>query len=64
MSIPVVFSFSGIFIVIGIFVIVTMAQMIVLYRTPEWKRWPLSIQLLISLLSTMVAWTLLTVISD
>lgn len=56
-NIPVVFSLSGCFSLFGLFMSVSVLQFVVLAVTPKWKRWPVGMQVLVSLMATMVLWT-------
>ena len=54
---PVVFSLGGCFSLIGLFMSVSVLQFVVLAVTPKWKRWPVGVQVLVSLMATMFLWT-------
>lgn len=54
---PVVFSLSGFFSLIGLFMSVSVLQFVILAVTPKWKRWPVGVQIAVSLMATMVLWT-------
>ena len=53
---PVVFSLGGCFSLIGLFVLVSVLQFVVLAVTPKWQRWPVGVQVLVSLMATMFLW--------
>lgn len=56
-NMPVVFSLSGCFSLIGLFMSVSVLQFVILAVTPKWKRWPVGMQVLVSLMATLLIWT-------